>query len=96
MKLHERLNSVKDEESLMVFVEALVNDLDDEIEKEKIKPSSPYGPGANGWANSNLSNFLWAATSWAEASKNGLPLYEKSDNPWKRVADILYAAKIYE
>ena len=34
MKLHERLNSVKDEESLMVFVEALVNDLDDEIEKK--------------------------------------------------------------
>ena len=96
MNLYEQLNSVEEEESLMKFVEALVKDLDDELQKEKIKPSSPYGPGANGWENIKLSDFLWAATSWAESSKNGLPMYEKSDNPWKRIADILYAAKIYE
>lgn len=96
MELHELRDLVIDEKSLVVFLKALVEDFDDEKRKESLAPSSPYGPGANGWENRDLSSFLWAAITWAETSENGLRFYEKSDNPWKRVADILYAAKIYE
>jgi len=33
---------------------------------------------------------------WAELSKSGMPMYQKPNNPWRRMADILSAAKVYE
>lgn len=96
MKLDELADQVIDEASFIRFVEALAKDLDDENEKEAENPSPPYGTGANGWENKNLSDFLWTMSSWASLSKNGLPLYQNPENPWSRMADILYAAKIYE
>jgi len=96
MKLHELEDMVVDEESFIRFVRALAEDLDDENEKEKQSPSSHWSSGANGWENKELSDFLWTMVAWANSSKNGLPLYKKPDNPWKRMANILSAAKIYE
>ena len=94
--LTEALDSVIDEDSFIEFVQALGEDRADEVKKEKENPSSPYGPGANGWDSQTIEDYLFSAAGWAESSKNGMPLYKKPENPWKRFADILYAAKIYE
>lgn len=92
-KLHD---AVVDEDSFIRFLSALAADRADEVEKERKRPSSPYGPGANGWENGTIEDFLEAASAWAVASKNGLEFYDKPRNPWKRCADILFMGKIYE
>ena len=90
------LDQVCDEDSFVAFLSALAADRADEVVKEKMNPSSPYGPGANGWENGTIEAFLESAVAWAEASRNGLAVYKTPTNPWKRCADILYMGKIYE
>ncbi|MEM9480022.1 MAG: hypothetical protein AAGA58_10255 [Verrucomicrobiota bacterium] len=92
----EYLNSVVDEPTLIEFLNALAKDKADETRKEKANPSSPYGPGANGWDSQTIEDYLFSAAAWAEASKGDLPAYKRPENPWKRFADILYTGKIYE
>lgn len=94
--LHEHLDAVHDEATFVEFVAALAADRRDEVEKEKVTPSSPYGPGANGWECSTIEDYLETVAHWGNISKNGLPMYQVPDNPWKRIADMLCAAKIYE
>jgi hypothetical protein len=92
------LASVCDEESFLRFLSALAADREDSSAKEAVQPSSPYGPDANGWENTSIDRFLFAAVRWAQSSKNGLPLadYVPPSNPWQRCADILYLGKSYE
>ena len=94
-KLQSKLDAVCDEDSFVAFVAALSADRADEVQKEKTKPSSPYGPGANGWENGSIEAFLESATAWAEDWKKS-PQYRPPTNPWKRCAEILYAGKYYE
>jgi hypothetical protein len=94
--LHSLATSVTDEAGFIRFLEALAADRADECAKEAANPSSPYGPGANGWENGTIEGFLEAASAWAEASINGLPHYEKPTNPWTRCAAILLMGKHYE
>lgn len=94
--LQLRLDAVCDEATFTAFLDALAVDREDEVSKEKASPSLPYGPGAKGWENGTIEAFLGAAAAWATASNNGLPLYQKPENPWKRCADIIYMGKIYE
>ncbi|WP_223164561.1 DUF7660 family protein [Massilia rubra] len=89
-------DAVHDEPSFLAFLEALRADWLDEQRKEKEQPSSPYGPGANGWENHTIGDFLDAAHSWGEASAEGLRYYKVPDNPWCRMAQILWMGKIYE
>ncbi len=96
LDLHELAGSVIDENTLISFIIALAEDREDEVAKEKSNPSSPYSAGANGWENGSIEGFLGAAGAWAEASKNGLPYYEPSQNPWTRIAQILLMGKHYE
>jgi hypothetical protein len=70
-ELIKLLADVHDEQSFLKFVEALITDRVDEVEKEKTKPSSPYGAGANGWENIKIETFLEAATAWASSSNFG-------------------------
>ena len=95
-KLTEALECVADEATFLEFVGLLGLDWIESQEKEKANPSSPYGPNANGWENSKLGEFLVTAADWGNLSTNGLPMYEAPSNPWRRMADILSAAKIYE
>lgn len=100
-ELRAALDAVCDEESFVRFLEALGADWEDEAAKEKLNPSSPYGPGANGWENGTIGAFLEAAAEWGRASKDGLrfcgeTVYVKPDNPWKRCADIIYMGKLQE
>ncbi len=94
--LESKRDAVCDERTFLEFLSALKADREDEVAKEKKKPSSPYGAGANGWENGTIEAFLDAATAWGAASQNGLQFYQKPENPWKRCADILYMGKIYE
>src|SRR4051794_3318334 len=94
--LQSQLDAVCDEGTFVDFAAALAADRRHEVAKAKASPASPCGPGANGWENGTIETFLDAAAAWASASKNGLEGYTKSDNPWKRCADILHAGKCYE
>jgi len=89
---------VFNEESFLRFLLVLAADREDSIAKETVQPSSPYGPDANGWENTTIDRFLFAAVRWARASEKGSPLadYEPPSNPWRRCAEILYAGKCYE
>lgn len=94
--LFDLANQVTDERSFLEFLDALAADWSEEQQKEAVNPSIPYGPGENEWENGTIGSFLDAAAGWGAASVNGLQYYEKPDNPWRRVAQILYMGKIYE
>ena len=85
------LELVHDEESFLRFLNALAEDRADEAAKDRQNPSSPYGPGANGWENVTIESFLSAAVRWAREGNQS-----HSGNTWRRCAEILYAGKIYE
>jgi len=93
--LDTKFEAVTDEDSFVAFIAALAEDRRDEVEKEKSKPSSPFEPGANGWENTTIENFLEAAARGAEDRKQS-PFYEAPTNPWRRCAEILLTGKVYE
>lgn len=90
------LEKVVDEETFLQFLHALAVDRADEVTKEQEHPSSPYGPGANGWENGSIEDFLFAAVRWADDSGGAPMMPPKATNPWRRCADIIYCGKIYE
>jgi hypothetical protein len=94
--LYQSLEAVCDEETFLQFLQALSDDRAASVAQEKVAPSSPYVPDARGWENTTIERFLDTAVRWAQDSVNGNPFYEKPDNPWRRCADILFAAKSYE
>jgi hypothetical protein len=94
--LLEKLEQVTDRDSFFAFVKALIEDRKDEIAKEKITPSNPYGPGANGWENGTIEDFLEAALAWAKATKMGQSQELSGEPSWKAFAVFLYCGKIYE
>lgn len=98
---HDLVDQVCDEASFLRFLTALREDWEDEQAKERAKPSSPYGPGANGWENQTVGAFLEAAVRWAGdmpaerwAEVSGDP--SSQQNAWRRVAHMLLAGKVYE
>jgi hypothetical protein len=95
-ELFEALQSVYNEETFLRFLLALRDDREASIAQEKVNPSSPFGADARGWENTTIERFFDTAVRWARDSANGNPHYTKPGNPWRRCADILYAAKSYE
>ncbi|MCA6379134.1 MAG: hypothetical protein IM613_15765 [Cytophagales bacterium] len=91
MKLDDLLEKVNSKQSFLDFVEALRDDKIDEDEKEKIKKSNPYEPGANGWQNGTIDTFLDAIHAFGQDSSH---ITEQPD--WKGFALLLYAGKFYE
>ncbi len=89
--LDKLLDSVSDSDSFLEFVDALAADREDEVAKEKIEPSNPYGSGANGWENGTIERYLDAAVRWASDSQ-ALP----KEPSWKAFAEFLYRGKSYE
>ncbi len=94
--LSNALEAVHDEESFLQFLLALRDDREESIAQEKLTPSSPYGPNARGWENTTIERFFDTGVRWARDSVNGNPFYNRPDNPWRRCAEILFAAKGYE
>jgi len=91
MKLYELLEKVNSRETFLGFVDALKNDRVEEIEKEKIKKPSPYGPGTNDWQNVTIEDFLDALHSYGQDSPE-----IKEEPSWRAFAFLLYAGKMYE
>ena len=89
-------DEVEDEKSFLEFVRLIGEDWIDEKDKERKVPNQPYSPGANGWENGDIGSFFEAAHAWGETSINGHYGYKKTNNPWKRVAQILRAGMYYE
>lgn len=89
--------AVDSKDSFLAFVHALKVDREDEVRKERIHPSSPYSPGANGWENGTIEAFLDAAAEWGGATSaiTGEPMLP--DMPtWRSFALLLLAGKEYE
>lgn len=100
MPLSDRLveleDSVCDERTFLAFLDALAQERLADEKAEIENPSNPYGPSQAGWECSTIGTYLEAASAWAESSIDGLPMMPKEANPWKRVAQILHAGKVYE
>ena len=93
MELGELIEKVNSKETFLEFVRALASDWAEEQRLEKVSPSAPYGPGAKGWENGSIHDFLDAMQAWASSS-NGELVPSQAD--WKTFARILYAGKFYE
>jgi hypothetical protein len=93
-KLYESLKNVNDYHSFLLFVQALIDDREDEVEKEKAHPSEPYGPGANGWENWTIEYYLDAALR-CEIDNAALGRGMKEPS-WQAFAQFLYDGKHYE
>ncbi|GMA99566.1 hypothetical protein [Pelosinus sp. IPA-1] len=91
--LHLLVDQVHDEKTFLIFLKALMDGRIDEVEKEKISLSSPYGAGANGWQNDTIEGFLEAAIAWAEDSKRGIGDVESGTNASEKIVLILYMGK---
>jgi hypothetical protein len=96
MDLHDLLEQVKDQESFLVFVGALVENWEDAVQKEKLTPGSTCGRGANGWENGTIGAYLDAALRWAETTRMGQTQGLPAEPNWKAFALFLYSGKIYE
>ena len=96
MELHEAADTVTDSAGFLDFVRELIADREDEVKKEKVHPSSRYGPGANGWENGSIESFLEAAVAWADDSHFVEKQSLAGNNPWQQFAKFLYAGKVYE
>lgn len=96
MDLQEQADAVRDSQSLLTFVKALVADRENEIVKESRTLSAPFSACANGWQNGTIESFLGAASAWAESTNFGRTQGLPETNPWRQFATFLYCGKIYE
>lgn len=94
--LHAALMKVRDEASFLAFIKALYEDRMDDRQKEMLKPSSPYGPSANGWENGSIEAFLEAAYACGIVCIGKATDDDEPDNDWFRAARIIYCGKSYE
>ncbi|MGE3805956.1 MAG: hypothetical protein AB7K24_14885 [Gemmataceae bacterium] len=86
---------VVDRVTFLDFVATLLADRRDAMEKERLNPSSPYGPDANGWENTTIDRFLEAALAWARAEVTQRKVFCEEPG-WKAFANFLMAGKSYE
>jgi hypothetical protein len=99
MTSNDYLEAVHDRASFLEFVRALMRDREEEVRKEKLSPSSPYGPGAGGWENASIEGFLESAVGWAEdvtAHEDERRPWFSETPSWPAFARFLYMGKIYE
>jgi hypothetical protein len=90
------VDQVNDLRSFLDFVEALIDDRVDEVEKQRVEPIDQFGRGPNGWENHSIESFLFAALRWAQDSDMGQNQGLPAAATWKAFAVFLYCGKIYE
>ena len=96
MELLEKLDTVSDADSFLVFARALYLDRKKSIQAETEIKTSIYGADVGGWENTSIDAFLEAAIAWAEDSHFGSNQGLTPENPWKQFAVFLYCGRIYE
>jgi len=87
-------DDVTDFDSFIGFVSWLASDHEEEVAKERLAPSSPLGPGANGWENSTIEAFLEAAAACASDTRNKSG--HVPEPTWRQFAEFLHGGKVYE
>ena len=95
VRLDEALANVSDRESFLTFVRILVEDWEDEVVKQRVQPSNPYGPEADGWEHGTIGAYLDAALRCAEDTAQ-LHGWQDTKPSWQAFAEFLYKGKYYE
>jgi hypothetical protein len=94
MELHELLEEVKNRETFVAFVSALIKNRCDADELRQQNPEKYKWSSVLGWENGSIDTYLDAALSCFEDGKR------QDDKPeeitWKKFAEFLYGGKIYE
>jgi hypothetical protein len=80
MSAFQLLETVNDQASFLLFVEALALE-------------SRSGVG---WENASITDFLESASAWAKDSSFGQGNDLGTTSPWRLFASFLYAGKVYE
>ena len=86
--LQQAFQSVRDEVSLLDFLDLLATDA---FVSETLPVDDDGRQGA--WANQTISGFLAAAHAWAEDSSFGRYPGPKPGNPWQQFAMLLWAGR---
>lgn len=94
MELHELLENVKDRNSFVIFVKALIKDRQKSVEMDKQNPEKYKWVGALGWENGSIETYLDACLACFEGGK--WHQEEPEEITWKDFAGFLYGGKIYE
>jgi hypothetical protein len=89
---------VRDRETFLAFVSALVIDRENAIDKERDHPTEHLGmcPDAGGWYNFDIESYLEAALAWARSTGMKLPRKYSEEDLWRAFAEFLYLGKLYE
>lgn len=87
---------VADERTFIRFLQLMALDWEDQRQKELVKPSPPYSPGANGWENDSIGHFLESAAAWVEDTSSTADSGSDVSNVWRRAANIMLAGAFYE
>lgn len=84
MELHEKIECIDSKDQLVDFLSALKVD---------------YSNNKDDWENPNMEKYLDAMEAWVSSWEN---LYKNTGKKfpqqptWKMIAEMLYAAKVYE
>jgi hypothetical protein len=95
-ELNDLIEEVNDEQSFLLFVDALLKDRIAEVKAQEGDPIDDCGRGPLGWENHTIEDFLEAAYAWAESTNIGSTQDLACVSPWRRFAAFLYCGKIYE
>ncbi len=91
MEVLEYLSNVKDDNSFIEFVKALVEDRRKAEVMEKENAELYIYEGALGWKNCDIVNYLDGAVSWFEESGD-----DSTVTHWQKFAEFLYSGKVHE
>lgn len=89
----ELLDHVRDRESFLEFVHAMIEERGRARELERAEPAKYCVDGALGWKNAEIDAFLEAACSYFQPKPLQTP---KSAPSWRMFAEFLYCGKIIE
>ena len=91
----DRLQSVKDADSFIAFLEALRHDLPNPGQVAQADGLSAYMTGVSGWMNTSIPDILDAAIAGARDNHVGTRAQTAAE-AWRAAAEIIYLGKIYE
>lgn len=92
--LVDYLENVRDRETFIEFVRALIRDREASILREQQAPESQRGYGAFGWQNTSIESYFEAALACVEAHQDRDDILKEAT--WRSFAEFLYVGKIYE
>ncbi len=92
----EIIESVKDRDTFLQFLNAVIADRAHAEEAEQLDPKTHQWSGANGWQNTSIASFLEAASCYFSHTDCPHNKSTSSQLEWSDLANFLYFGKIYE